>query len=349
MDASEGGDMSVAVIGDWDADGIVAAAQFVYTQETLGAFPLRGRVHVDLIPSGPRGFRDKVLGRCWEHLIIVDIPFTADVQAGLEDLESRCKFDLYYFDHHDTTARNKGLLEGKFKALVIVGPHSTSHLVRSFLEKMGIKLTPRLRQFIEAVDYIEGGPRLHNNSEGAIKIVVSMSKRLNITKSQEEWQKFVRWLASPIPFDELELALGRDAPEIITESLRTSKEADEELREIAMNFAISAKRVGFVRLVDARGKWAGRGASALASAIHKTVKEPVVLLVSKDDGTTLVIVRSSRGEAERIVRHLFDSGVVEDKGGHQNIAIARLSKGVSVAELEKVLLRASLLMNRDNL
>ncbi|MCS7106814.1 MAG: phosphoesterase [Acidilobaceae archaeon] len=341
--------MTIAVIADWDADGIVAAAQIVYAQERLGIFPVRAKVSVDLVPSGPRGFREKVAGRCWNHLIVADIPFTVEVQMGLDEMSSRCNYSLYYFDHHDTTIRNREILEKRYNALVIVGSYSTSHLVRSFLEKHGIKPTPRLKQFIEAVDFIEGGRRSSNNSEGAIKIVVSISKRLNITKSVEEWQKYVRWLASPIPFDELEVALGKDAPEIIMESLKTSKEADEELKSIAMDFAMSARKLGFIRFVDARNKWTGRGASALASAIHKTMKEPVVLLVSKEDGTVLVIARSSRGEAGKIVQYLYENGIVEDKGGHENIAIARLSREVSVADLEKAVLRASLLMNRDYL
>ncbi|MEN3000144.1 MAG: phosphoesterase [Acidilobaceae archaeon] len=343
--------MSVAVIADWDADGIVAAAQIVYAQERLGIFPLRARAPVDLIPSGPRGFREKVAGKCWDHLIVADIPFTVEVQLGLDDLSSRCSYSLYYFDHHDTTVRNKELLEKRYReqrALVVVGSYSTSQLVRNFLERHGIKPTPRLKQFIEAVNFIEGGRRSSNNNEGAIKIVVSISKRLNITKSTEEWQKYVRWLASPIPFDELDLAQGKEAPEIITESLKTSKEADEELKSVAMDFAMSARRVGFVKFVDARNRWMGRGASALASAIHKTVKEPVVLLVNRDDGTVLVIVRSSRGEAGKIIQHLYENGIVEDRGGHQNIAIARLSREVSVADLERAILRASLDVSRDH-
>ncbi|MEM4559031.1 MAG: phosphoesterase [Acidilobaceae archaeon] len=336
--------MSVAIIADWDADGTVAAAQLVYAQERLGLFPLRSKINVDLIPSGPRGFREKVYGKCWDCVTIVDIPFTVDVDLGLRSMVERgCKFNLYYFDHHDSTIKSRDIIENTYKAIVVIGSSSTSTIVKNFLEKLGVKLTPRLKQFIEAVEYIEGGSRnTYHYSEGVIKLALAISKHLNITKNLEIWGKYVRWLANPIPFDELELALGRDIPEIINESLKTSREADEELREIALNLAMSAKRVGYVRLVDARGKWSGRGASALASAIHKTLGEPVILLVNKDDGTTLVIARSSKGEASLLIDSLLEQGIVEDKGGHSNIAIARLLQEVTTKDLEIALIRASL-------
>lgn len=337
--------MKVAVIADWDADGTVSAAQIVYSQESLGLFPVRSKIPVDLLPSGPRGVREKVEERCWDVILIMDIPFIQEVDAALSSIFARCAPTLYYFDHHDVTIRNKRVLEEKYSASVTVGNSSTAFLVKSFLEKLGMRPTPRLRQFIEAVDHIEGGNRRRNGAnERIIRLTVSISKYLNITKSQEMWQRYVRWLASLLPFDELDIIFGKEVPELINESLKTSQEADEGLKSIAMSFAMSAKKVGYVRLVDARDKWSGRGASALASAIHKMLAEPLVLLVSREDGVSLLIARSSRGEAEAIVRYLYEAGIVEDKGGHQNIAIARLTKGIPIEEIEVALIKASLLM-----
>jgi len=334
---------SVVVIGDWDADGVVASAQLVYAQEMLGVFPVRSRVSVGLIPSGPRGFRERVQGRCWSHVLVVDIPFTSDVDEGLSSmLGSGCRFKLYYFDHHKSTVESVGYVERVYGGLVVTGGFSTSVIVRNFLEKHGIRITPRLKHFVEAVSVIEGGSRSLSLANGKIiGIVAAISKHLNRTKDPDVWCKYVRWLADPIPFDDIELRLGIEVPSLINESLKASKEADEELKDIATSLAMSAKRVGYVRLVDARGKWGSRGASALASAIHKMVGEPVVLLVERTDGIVIVVIRSSRGEAGRIVEALHILGLIQDKGGHENIAVARLSNNVTLAHLENTLLRLS--------
>jgi len=334
---------NVVVIGDWDADGVVASAQLVYVQEMLGVFPVRSRVAVDLIPSGPRGFREKVQGRCWSHMLVVDIPFTSDVDEGLSSmLRGGCRFKLYYFDHHKSTVESVGYVERAYGGLVVTGGSSTSVIVRNFLEKHGIRITPRLKLFVEAVSVIEGGGRgLSQANDKIIGIVAAISKRLNRTKDPGVWYKYVRWLADPIPFDDIELQLGREIPSLINESLKASKEADEELKDVATKLAMSAKRVGYVRFVDARGRWGSRGASALASAIHKIVGEPVVLLVERTDGVVIVIIRSSRGEAGRIVEMLHTLGLIEDKGGHENIAVARLSVNVTLAHLENALQRLS--------
>ncbi len=333
---------NVVIIADWDADGVVASAQLVYVQERLGMFPVRSRIPVNLIPSGPRGFKEKVQGRCWDHVLVVDIPFTSDVDDGLNSmLRSGCRFKLYYFDHHRSTVESSGYMESVYNGLIVTGNYPTSVIVKNFLEKHGIRITPRLKLFVEAVTVIEGGRGNVQANERIVGIVAAISKHLNRTKDPSVWCKYVRWLADPIPFDDIELQLGREIPGLIDESLKVSKEADEELREIAMNLSMSAKRVGYVRLVDARGKWSSRGASALASAIHKIVGEPVVLVVDRMDGAILIVIRSSRGEAGRLVEMLHSLGLIEDKGGHENIAVARLSKNVSLSQLENMLLRLS--------
>lgn len=333
---------NVVVIADWDADGVVASAQLVYVQERLGLFPVRSRIPVDLIPSGPRGFKERVQGRCWDHVLVVDIPFTEDVGTGLDSMaRSGCKFKLYYFDHHRSTFESSGYIERTYGGLVVTGNMPTSVIVRNFLEKHGIRITPRLRLFVDAVSVIEGRRSVGHVNERIVRIVAAISKHLNIKKDPSVWCKYVRWLADPIPFDDIELQLGKEIPGLLDESLRVSREADEELREVAMNLAMSAKRVGYVRLVDARGKWGSRGSSALASAIHKIVGEPVILLTDRSDDVILVVIRSSRGEAGRIVELLHMLGLVEDKGGHENIAVARLAKNVTIGDLEHALLRIS--------
>ena len=43
----------VAVIADWDADGVTSAAMLFYAQRHRGVYPLQGRQEVSLEPSGP--------------------------------------------------------------------------------------------------------------------------------------------------------------------------------------------------------------------------------------------------------------------------------------------------------
>jgi len=331
------------IIADWDADGVVASAQLVYVQERLGMFPVRSKIPVSLLPSGPRGFKERVQGKCWDHVLVIDIPFTGDVDDGLSSMiRGGCRFKLYYFDHHKSTVESSSYIERVYSGLIVTGNSPTSVIVKNFLEKHGIKITPRLKLFVEAVSVIEGGRGLVQANEKIVGIVAAISKHLNRTKDPEVWCRYVRWLADPIPFDDIELQLGKEVPGLINESLKVSREADEELREVAMKLSMSAKKIGYVRLIDARGKWSSRGASALASAIHKIVGEPVILLVDRTDGTTLLVIRSSRGEAGRLIEMLHTLGLIEDKGGHENIAVARLSRNVTLNRLENALLRLSL-------
>jgi hypothetical protein len=46
--------MPVVVIGDWDADGFVSAAEVVFSQEVVGVYPVRGKHSAIAYPSTPR-------------------------------------------------------------------------------------------------------------------------------------------------------------------------------------------------------------------------------------------------------------------------------------------------------
>lgn len=344
---SAGNTRKVVVIADWDADGTVSAAMIVYAQEKLGLYPVRQKITVDLLPSGPRAFKDKI-SCCWDYMIILDIPFTQDVESALYELKkSGCNTQIYYFDHHESTLESRSKLENELGVIVFYDKGPTALIVRSILEKQGIKIPHRLRLLSEAVAVIEGRVR-HPKSVGEklIKIALSISKYMNKEKDISAWCTLVRKLADPLPFDDIDAELGVEMQKLMARTLEVSKEADEELKSVAMMYAMSAKRVGYLRLVDVRGKWEGRGASALASAIHKIVGEPVVLLVNKDDGAVLVIVRSSRGEARKIVDMLAEMGILEDKGGHDNIATGRLASDLSIEKLEETLRRISLSLSR---
>jgi len=101
----QGNAAKVLIVGDWDADGVVASAEIVYAQEVLGVFPVKGKATIELRPAGPRTFSSVVSNGCWDYVIILDIPFTQDVEMGLETLlKGPCKPKIYYFDHHRAEA-----------------------------------------------------------------------------------------------------------------------------------------------------------------------------------------------------------------------------------------------------
>ncbi|MGC9071147.1 MAG: phosphoesterase [Acidilobus sp.] len=334
----------VLIVGDWDADGVIAAAEINYSQETLGVFPVRGKAEVELRPAGPRSFQAAVSGGCWDYLIILDIPFTQDVESGLDALfNGGCKPKVYYFDHHRTTLEKASYIEEKYNAVAFVGVSPTSILVKSFLESQGVKLTPRLKDLVASLAVLESGGWLSRQakgvSEGVIKVAASISKTVNQTKDLELWRKYVKWASSVLPFEPSPLPKDED---IVAKGLQTSMETDQEVKEAARTLAMEARTIGFVKFVDARGRWSKSGASALASAIYRITKMTTALLVSKGDSTNILIVRGSHGDAMKLVEELYRLGVIEDVGGHENIALGRLKPGIGLKELEDALRRASL-------
>jgi len=334
----------VAVVADWDADGVVGAALVYYAQEKRGVFPVKGRERVCLIPAGPRSLGDEISGECWENLVLVDIPLTDEVMAALSAFKERCPGSrIYYFDHHSSTLQAAAELEDNLGAFVVVGKSPSSVLLKRFLEGLNLRLTRRLSDFVDAVAVLEG-PRRPQQAEVSRKLVemaASISKMMNAERSREAWVKYVKWLANPLPFEDPGITLSSEKQSLIEAGLEISRQADEEVKELATELAMSAANLGYIRFVDARDKWKKRGASALASAIYKLLGQPVAVLFEKSDGSRLLVIRSGRGEASKIMDVLLEMGVVVDKGGHGNIAVARLSDDVTVRRLETSLRRAA--------
>ena len=348
------------VIGDWDADGVIAAAEVVYSQEILGVFPDRCKCGVEAVPASPRTLApvlEKLKDSCWDNVVILDIPYTDEVAKALADFVQQqrskgCQAKVYYFDHHNVTIERSHEIEAGLQGLPFVGVSSTSVLVRAFLESQGAKLSQRLKELVMAAAVLEGGGGLTKAlkqkgptvPEGVIKMVASISKALNQTKDPEMWKRYVRWAASILPF---EIAVG-EASNPLSQGLSISEESDREVKQAAIELAMSAKNVGPIKLVDARGKWNKSGSSALASAIYKMTRTTTALLVTKSDGATLLIIRSGRGEAMKLAEELYKSGLALDVGGHHNIASVRLRDGIAVSQLEDALRRAVLNMAKTS-
>ena len=341
------GDCKVAVIADWDADGVVGAALIYYAQEKRGVFPVRGKEKVCLIPAGPRSIIEAVGDYCWEHVVLVDIPLTQEVITAMTILRERCRPRFYYFDHHDSTIQATHKLEEDYNAFVVVGRSPSSVIIKRFLEGLNVRFTRRLSDFVDAIAVLEGGKRLRSRVEVSPKLVemaAAISKTLNTTRNKEAWEKYVRWLANPLPFEDPGIRLETSAAEkanLLQVSEEVSRRSDEEVRRVAMELAMSAKHLGYIRFVDARRVWRKRGASALASAIYKILGQPVAVLFERQDGARLLIIRSGRNEAQAIMEILYNQGVMEDKGGHGNVAVGRLKDEVTVRRLEDALRRAA--------
>lgn len=342
------GDCRIAVIADWDADGVVGAALIYYAQEKRGVFPVEGREKVCLIPAGPRSIVEAVGDSCWEHVVLIDIPLTQEVLAAMTALRERCRPKFYYFDHHNSTIQAVHVLEEDYNAFVVVGRSPSAVIIRRFLEGLNVKLTRRLSDFVDAIAVLEGGKRLRSRVEVSPKLVemaAAISKTLNTTRNREAWEKYVRWLANPLPFEDpgirLESQEAGEKANLLKVSEEVSRRSDEEVKRVAMELAMSAKHLGYIRFVDARRAWKKRGASALASAIYKILGQPVAVLFERQDGVRLLVIRSGRNEAQAVMELLYEQGIMEDKGGHGNVAVGRLKDDVTVKRLEEALRRAS--------
>ena len=326
------------VVGDWDADGVVSTAIIVYVQEKLGVFPSPARTPVTTEPSGPRSIGDLLKSTgCYEYLVLLDIPYTQGVYDALREYKSRgCARVTYYFDHHKSTGQSISSLES-LGVNVVFGKTATSMILKNYLEGIGVNLPKRLKDYSLAVAVIEGGRGLakHGIPQGLVKVVSEISKVLNNLRDSDLWRKYVKWLSSPLPLEPPKPVVDSrilDAGDI-------AQEADEEVRRAAMELAMTAVNLGYARLVDARGKWRKRGSSALASWIHRIVGVPVALLVEKNNGVNLVIIRSSDGISLTVLEKLAAQGLVTDVGGHPNLAIARLAQNIGLNELASTLRR----------
>ncbi len=333
----------VHLVGDWDADGVVSAAEVYYAQHSAMRFPYPGKAYIKMAPSGPRGLSKRLEEGCDDYLVLLDIPYTREVAEALYRYRQSCgKANIIYFDHHSTTINSAKEIEERFRVLVYTGNEPTSALVREILERAGVRLHPRLNNYVEAVRVLEGGGKRQTRLPSKfIDIAATISKNLNRARDESLWVAYVKWIASPLPFDDITLPIRPDE-DFVTATIKASEEADKEIRDAAMELAMAAEQVGMTMFVDARRRWRRPGATALASQIHKILKAPVAVLIERDDKARILIIRSSRGEAGRLVDELSRLGAVDDTGGHENVATARLSEEVTLQGLKDLLRRASI-------
>ncbi|MCE4611332.1 MAG: phosphoesterase [Desulfurococcales archaeon] len=324
----------VMVVGDWDADGVVASALVYYAQRNAHKFPFRGEANVNIAPSGPRGIGKRLSGGCWDYLVVLDIPVTEEVIEALSAYRARCKNStIIYVDHHDSTRGSSKKLEA-LGVLVVAGREPTSMLVKRMLENMGVKLHPRLQGFVDAVGVLEGARGGVERSQ--VDVVAGISKAMNRARDEEVWRRYVLWVSEVLPQPQPPPIPGAGV------GGEEVEESDKEIRNAAMELAMSASTIGMVVFVDARRKWKRPGASALAAQIQRIVKRPVALLIEREDGARVLVIRSSKGEAKALMEELNSMGIVEDVGGHENVATGRLAEETTVKRLVEALHRASI-------
>ncbi len=327
----------VFVGGDWDADGLVSTALIVYSQEKLEEYPIKGKAFLDKKPVDPERLKF-ILSEIripYDLVILLDLPYTESVPKVLWMLKKHFGVKkIMYVDHHLSTQINAKKLEGFVDELIIDRRKPTAAIIQGILEDNGVRITDRLKAFVEVVYYMDTGRRVPEKYMKLFQVASLFSKAFNVSRDEKIWLKIVDWLASPVP-------LATPIDEKIMAKLREIVERrDEEVKQLALDLAMGARKVGGFRFIDARGKWKHRGGSALASKIYSILKSPVALLVDTSKEYTLLIVKAPRGTAYRVAKYFMGNGLALDIAGHPNLAIIKLPKDPDVKEVVDALMQA---------
>ncbi len=325
----------VIVIADWDADGVVSAAMILYAQQYQGKYPLKGKRSVALRPATPRtlaqALRWEPSYECPEVIMFLDIPYVKHNYKIILDVKRRCgRTRIVYIDHHLSTIHNAHSLE-KLVDEVIVGYSSTALLVYNLLRAIGVRLTPRLENFARAINYMERSIKVPPELESMVKLASSISKAMKVEKNEELWERLVKWMASPLPF-----TTPPPLDRAIDKAQKLAERADELLKHLSLELAMSAEKYGHLRLVNAQCiDLRGASTTALTSRIYKILRKPVILFTERDERKFLVI-KAGRGLAAKIASMLMRYGIVEDVGGHASIAVLRIKGDVDFDVIRNV-------------
>ncbi len=316
----------IYVVSDWDADGVVSAAEVVFAQEFLGLYPLKCKAKVLLEPATPRTL-DKALNEAkGEVLVLLDIPYTRGVEEVIKSKRSQFK-RVIYIDHHISTLVHVDRIENLVDE-VLVGKSPTALLVAHVIKSLGGKLSPRLEAFVSAAAFTEKSMKKPRVDKRLVELVVKISKYLSVNKDREAWERLVRWLASPLAMTAMPFA--KSISSMIKEHV--VKAETERIKHIAIDLAPSAIRVANVRIVDAR-KVSEVKISALASQLYRIFKLPVIV-IGKRCGKTMIAIRSRDDLPYRMAIEMYRRGVLKDVGGHQSLAIGIVNE--TYAETSKI-------------
>jgi len=327
----------VFVGGDWDADGVIAAALMTYAQEKVGLYPYKGSAIVDKKPVDPERII-KIFGDLkgsYDALVLLDLPYSERVFRVLSMLKNHFSIGrIIYIDHHLSSISNVSRLKSIVDELYVYHEKPTSVILYEILVKNNIRVHQRLKSFVEVVRYMDSGLRVPDNMIKLFELTKLFSKALTIVRDEDLWVKIVDWLASPTilpnPIQE----------DLMNQVKKIIEERDREIEKIALDLAVSAVKISNYRFIDARNIWRHRGASSLASKLSSILRKPVILLVDTKKDYSLLIIKASGGRAYRVAKYLMGEGIGLDIAGHPNLAIVKIGKKVKKNDLINTLYRA---------
>jgi hypothetical protein len=324
------------VLADWDADGAVSAAIFLYLQ-TAEIFPKRKKLNVVLNPSNPREaikFLSSIIG-CPSYVAMLDIAFVPELLNAIKTFKEKCpSTDLIYIDHHFSTLEHLGELRPYLSRVRVGGSKPTSMHLADIAHELEKPLPERLEVFARAMGYIELGRKPPEDMMSVVSLVASIARALKLEKDSKFWDKMVKWLSSPLP-----IPMSKADLEILNKVSEEAKKRDEELEKAVDDLTIGAQKVGCFKFIDARKRWKRRGVSSLATKLSRKMRSPVALLASIKDGE-IMVVRTRNNAAKLIAEELINEGIATDAGGHSNIVVIKLKQGYNIEKIKQILVRS---------
>lgn len=333
--------LKIFVGGDWDLDGIVSTALIVYAQEKLKVYPINADVVVEKKPLDPERikyiFND--LKGVYEYMVLLDLPYTERVGSILNLAKRHFNVKrIMYIDHHLSTLHNLEKLKKIVDTVIVDHRKASAELIYELLVKNNIKVPDRIRSFIEVVKYMDTGRKIPQDMLRLFDYLRSIAKIVMYTRDENIWIRVVDWLSSPIasssPFDN----------RVFEKYVKVVEERDREIEDKAMDFALSAVKIGCFNFIDARGRWKQHASSVLVSKIASILKNPVIVWFDTNKTYSILIVKASGGRAYRVAKQLYSDGLAIDIGGHANLAVVKIPRNVDQKALMDALRRISVLI-----
>lgn len=316
--------VQVVVIGDWDLDGMVSAAQIVYAQEFRGAYPLKEKCQVMALPTStnavqgllPR-LRELATRKRLEALAIVDLAYNERMEKFLREVRGISDV-VVFIDHHISSYINSDKIEKSVNE-VLLGRGPTALLIYNMLRSIHVNVTARLETFVNIVARIEGRKVPVNRS--LTELAVKLSRFMTYSKDERLWTQAVRWLASPIVIAALPFTPSIDV------MLRKAQKPPTlcDIEALAKELALGAVRIFNYRVVRVGGEVLARNCkiTTLVSALYRALKSNVVLYACKD-AEVLVAIRTRDSAASKIMLELYRRGLIGDVIGHYTFSVAKL-------------------------
>lgn len=327
----------VLVLGDWDSDGVTAAALIEYTQKILKKYPIEEEVELHKLPVDPDRIKFLLsqIKTSYHTVIFLDIPFSETLEGIVKMMKLHFGVQKVVFvDHHIASLHRISRIKEVVDVAIVDSHEPAAALLYRDITFKGIRVHDKLKAFVEVIKYMDSGKRVPQNLLKLFEIAKNISKVLTAIRNEELWSRIVEWLAdptpSPAPLDE---ATWSKARKII-------EERDKEIKEIAMDLAVGAVKVGDLRFVDARTAWKKRGVTALASKLSLILKAPVALVAGTNRDYALLVLKVPGGRAYRIAKYLLAEGIAQDIAGHPNLAIVRIPKDIDKKLLVDALYQA---------